>query len=207
MSPHLSPERPTGGCQTARVLALPYSDRELRDIAEGYLRHEIVTLCGQVRELREWNATGSLLAPVHDALLEAPLLHFLVLDDFLGTGPVIARGDVGAQHYFPGRSLAPVLTRQEREELEAQLQLGRPRRPLQDWDHDDITARLCEAFIGFTQSLDRHPEPAVRRRGEWFVEASVVAHAFDLEVRTDTLVISVRDEDQPSRSEPLSGSR
>ena len=78
MSPHQSPERPTGGWQTARVLALPYRDRELRDIAEGYLRHEIVTLCGQVRELREWNATGSLLAPVHDALLEAPLLHFLV---------------------------------------------------------------------------------------------------------------------------------
>ena len=189
------------------MLARPYSDRELRDVAEGYLHHEIVTLCGQVRELREWNTVGSQLAPVHDALLEAPLMHFLVLDDVLGTRPVIARGDVGAQHYFPGRSLAPVLSRQEREELEAQLQLGRPRRPIRDWDHEDITARLCEAFVGFAQSLDRHPETVVRQRGQWFTEARSVAHAFDLEVRTDTIVISLRDEDQPIPAEPLPDSR
>lgn len=183
------------------MLAQPYSDRELRDIAEGYLRHEVVTLCAQVRELRQWASPSSRLAPVHDALLAAPLIHLLVLDDFLGTPPDIGQGDVGAQHYFPGRSLAPVLTRQERAELEAQLQLGRPRRPLVEWDHDGITARVCEAFVGFAQGLDRHPEPSVRKRGEWFVEANLVAHAFQLEVRSGDLVISLRDDDQPASLE------
>ena len=186
------------------MLAQPYSDRELRDIAQSHLRHEIVTLCGQVRELRHWDNPGSLLAPAHDALLEAPLLHLLVLDDFLGTPPNISQGDVGAQHYLPGRALAPVLSRQERQEVEAQLQLGRPRRPLQEWDHDGITARMCEAFVGFAQSLDRHPEPLVRRRGEWFAEAQLVAHTFELEVRTGTTVISLRDEDQPADPTPES---
>jgi len=192
------------------LLAQPYSERELREIAEGYLHHEVLTLCGQVRELREWTTSGALRMPMHDALLEAPLVHFLVLDDFLGSPPFVVRGDVGAQHYFPGRSPAPVLTRQERQELEAQLRLGRLRRPLTEWDYDDITGRLCEAFAGFAQGLDRHPEPSVRRRGKWFEEASRVAHAFELEVRTGTLVISLCDDAQAapaSPSEALPGRR
>lgn len=189
------------------MLAQPYSDRELREIAEGHLRHEVVTLCGQVRELRHWSNPGSLLAPPHDALLEAPLLHLLVLDDFLGTPPSTSRGDVGAQHYLPGRALTPVLSRQERLELESQLRLGRPRRPLPEWDHDAITARMCESFVGFAQTLDRHPEPLVRRRGNWFAEANLVAHAFELEVRNGTTVISLRDEDQPAEPETVSGWR
>ena len=189
------------------MLAQPYSDRELRDIAEGYLRQEVLALCGQVRELRHWVAESGVLAPAHRALLEASLAHLLVLDDFLGTTPEIARGDVGAHHYLPGRGLTPVLSRQERQELEAQLQLGRPRRPLLEWDHLSIAARVCESFAGFAQSLDRHPEPRVRRRGEWFADSALVAHAFELEVRTGTSVLSLPPADQPLPTSPVHGWR
>jgi hypothetical protein len=145
----------------------------------------------------------------HDALLEAPIVHLLVLDDFLGTPP-LGEDAIGAEHYLPGRSLMPVLSRQEREEAEAVLGLGRPRRPLRTWDHAGIALRMCEAFLGFVQHLERHPEPSVSNRAAWFAASRTTAHDFVIASRNPSRVISLRDDD-PSDVRPwtatLAGAR
>ena len=185
-----------------------HSERELRDVAEGVLRHEVVALCEQVQGILGWPVLGAGVGRAsHDALLEAPLIHLRVLDDFLGTPP-LGEDAIGAQHYLPGRSPAPVLSRQERLEVDALLGLGRPRRPLRTWDHAGITFRTCEAFLGFVQILDRHPDPEVSARAAWFAVSRAAAQDFLLMGRNPRGVIDLTDDDPGEvapLTEPLAG--
>jgi hypothetical protein len=198
------------GCEHGLVRPPPHHDRELREVAEGAIRHDVVSLCEQVQAVMGGPVLGGPGGRAgHDALLEAPLVHLRVLDDFLGTPPLGADA-IGAEHFLPGRSLAPVLSRQERDEVDAVLGLGRPRRPLRTWDHAGIAMRMCEAFLGFVQHLERHPEPAVSLRAAWFAASRTMAHDFLIAGRNPKRVIILRDDDPSEEhrwTDTLAGTR
>lgn len=132
----------------------PADATELERMAGEYC-YEVETTLAQITEVTALRL-GLTSAPpeaTRRALIEAPLIHFRILDDFfMITRP---RDDtVVAGHYVPGWTARSFLTTQERDDLNAQLNhLAARRTNHYVWNLGDLATRFVASYASFEREL------------------------------------------------------
>lgn len=145
------------------------SEQDLEAYADHHIAYEVRTLLYQVVDLARRQRSGRPHDMVYDALVEAPLVHLRLLDEFLGS-PLQAqaattrdRDTVFAEHYLPGWTPRPLLTKPERQDLNAQVaHLSGRRQPHFPWSIMDLTVRCCVGLDDFFAALARSPIHSTR---------------------------------------------
>ncbi len=144
----------------------PWAEHEsdLDRYAESHIRYEVFTLLEQVNLVYTVSRTdprSDLPSPLFDALLEASLVHFRLLDDFLGCerNGRSRKTDVFACEWpgswKPKKFLSLDVHRRINREL-AHLSSDRVSGRL--WDLGDMATDCCQTLLDFFGSLD--PERA-----------------------------------------------
>lgn len=144
---------------------MSYSPAELQFIAEQQIAYEVRTLFGQVDDLMRWGGRDR-SSFTYLALVEAPLVHLRLLDDFLGCDLPKPKSrnadDVVARHYDPDWTPNRFLDEPVRRRINAQLQHLVSRRTVgADWYFMDLLSAFAHRFLEFANALagrdvDRH---------------------------------------------------
>lgn len=141
---------------------MAYEPTRLRELARE-VEYEVTTMFGQVEALmlprRDWRD------PVYMALVEAPLVHLRLLDDFLGRDLPERHDDVVARHFLANWTPQPFLDQRTRDTINAQLHhLAGRRRAGATWDFPCMLAAFAHRFLEFANELaEQDPD-----RAEWF---------------------------------------
>lgn len=145
------------------------SETELADYARTHLWHEVWVLTGQVEFLVSLHDPS--VTPLRNALLEAPLIHLRLLDDFLGSGRQIEpprrgdRDDVYARHWLPSWTPTGFLTAEQRRDVHgdiAHLTARREWQPGPRWRILDLALACCDGMRSFIDALDaERPDRAI----------------------------------------------
>lgn len=145
------------------------TEHELEGIARDQYSYEVRTLVEQVVALAELGSGPH--DPVYLALVEAPLVHLRLLDDFFGKripGPD-EPDDIVAQHYVDAWAPSHFLKWKVRNTINAQLQhLARRRRVGAKWQLGALCRSMAERHCDFVDLLAVHE----RHRLGWFDEST-----------------------------------
>lgn len=142
-----------------------YTEAKLRGIAQVQIAYEVRTLIGQINELL--GRSRDAIDPAYLALVEAPLVHLRLLDDFLGNEKP-RKDDVVARHYYPDWEPVRFLTDPQRDSINAQLQhLAGRRQTGANWFFAPMIVAFAEVFLRFVDNL----AAADPDRGAWFEES------------------------------------
>lgn len=159
------------------------SEQELKDYADAHIAYEIRTLLYQVVELARWHQRGRVHDMTYDALIEAPLVHLRLLDEFLGSRQQVQplragdRDTVFAAHYLPTWQPASFLTVDERRDVNAQVaHLSGRRKPQFPWSILDLTARCCEGLERYFAAIAH--DSAHSSRAAMFSQSRVLVRRF-----------------------------
>ena len=143
-----------------------YEAGRLRELATQ-VEYEVATLFGQVDALIRRPRDPS--DPVYLALVEAPLVHLRLLDDFLGQDlpkpNTRHEDDVVARHFLPDWTPERFLPDATRDAINAQLQHLVSRREVgANWHFPSLLTALAHRFLEFANEL----ADCDRDRVDWF---------------------------------------
>jgi hypothetical protein len=136
-----------------------------RELGRTHLRYEVRMLVCHARTLlsRPGGLPGDVLGfpnPAWDAVLEAWLVHFRVLDEFLRfTGP--HKGNAYARQWLKQwPSGGGFLGRRDREAIDHQVvHLHAKRRAANEWKVRELTESACAKLVEFCDAVrSNHPE-------------------------------------------------
>lgn len=145
---------------------MTYEPSRLQDLSE-LVEYEVSTLFGQVDALMQRPRDPS--DPVYLALVEAPLVHLRLLDDFLGQDVpkpnTRHEDDVVARHFLPDWSPQRFLPDPTRDAINAQLQHLVSRREVgANWHFPSLLTALAHRFLQFANELASYDV----NRVDWF---------------------------------------
>jgi hypothetical protein len=129
------------------------SPSELDDYARRHIAYEVRMLLAQIRHL-ETDFPNGPTNEIGDALIEAPIVHLRLFDDFFRKAAP-HDDDVLALHWEPNWQPRSVLTEAERDETNQHAHLVARRGNIQAWQPrlPKMALRFCDIFDGFVVGL------------------------------------------------------
>ena len=145
---------------------------DLDRYAESHIYYEVFTLLEQVNAIYTVPRTGptsDLPSPLFDALLEASLVHFRLLDDFLGRkrNERSPKTSVFACDWPGSWKPKSVLTHDVHSRIDRELaHLSSDRLSGRLWDLGSMTNACCQTLLEFFDSLDPERASAFKKSRE-----------------------------------------